>query len=88
MKIERRKALNANIGVIGVGLDTYWDHQANETASFCLTQSSLYFACLANGNSRMYSGDVIKECVEAAGLSVSQEWDGLGNCHTLYRCSK
>ncbi len=25
MKIERRKALNANIGVIGVGLDTYWD---------------------------------------------------------------
>ena len=25
MKIKRRKTLNANIGVIGVGLDTYWD---------------------------------------------------------------
>ena len=25
MKIPRRKSLNANIGVIGVGLDTYWD---------------------------------------------------------------
>jgi L-arabinose isomerase len=25
MKIPRRKPLNANIGVIGVGLDTYWD---------------------------------------------------------------
>lgn len=25
MTIKRRKALNANVGVIGVGLDTYWD---------------------------------------------------------------
>ena len=25
MKIPRRKPLNANVGVIGVGLDTYWD---------------------------------------------------------------
>jgi L-arabinose isomerase len=25
MKIDRRKSLNANIGVMGVGLDTYWD---------------------------------------------------------------
>ena len=24
MKIERRKKLNANVGVISVGLDTYW----------------------------------------------------------------
>jgi L-arabinose isomerase len=25
MKIPRRKPLHANVGVVGVGLDTYWD---------------------------------------------------------------
>ena len=41
MKIERRKALNANVGILSVGLDTYWkqfdgllDEMNRKTAAF------------------------------------------------------
>src|SRR5262249_56270071 len=35
-------------------LELFWDRQPNETAAFCLQQTSLYFSCIANGNSQMY----------------------------------
>lgn len=40
-------------------METFWDRQKYETASFCLAQTSVYFTALANGNSKMYhSGDM------------------------------
>ncbi|MDR2690741.1 MAG: methyltransferase domain-containing protein [Dysgonamonadaceae bacterium] len=67
-------------------METFWDRQAFEDAAFCLTQISLYFTALANGNSKMYhSGDMIR-CVNGAGLQIEQMHDGLGKGHSLLIC--
>ena len=71
-------------------LEAYWDRQQHETGAYCLTQISVYFTAMANGNSKMYySGDMIR-CVERAGLEVSAIYDNLGsgNSHTLFQVKK
>lgn len=67
-------------------LDTYWDRQESEISTFCLQATSLYFTALANGNSRMYRGRDVADCVARAGLVVEQEVDRLAEFHTLFRC--
>jgi ubiquinone/menaquinone biosynthesis C-methylase UbiE len=67
-------------------LDTYWDRQQNPAGTYCLHASSLYFTCMANGTSRMYHSRDMRKCVEAAGLRVEEDIDGLGISHTLFRC--
>jgi hypothetical protein len=67
-------------------LETYIDRQHYPAAEFCLHATSLYFTCMANGNSRMYAADVMKQFVAAAGLTLVEETDGLGVSHTLFRC--
>ena len=67
-------------------METLWDRQRFETASYCLSQISLYFTALANGNSKMYySGDMIR-CVENAGLKIETIHDGLGLGHSILVC--
>ena len=67
-------------------LELFWDRQPNATAAFCLQQTSLYFTAIANGNSQMYhSGDVLK-CLAAAGLTVVEERDQVGQFHTWLKC--
>jgi hypothetical protein len=69
-------------------METFWDRQRFETAAYCLTQISLYFTALANGNSKMYhSADMIR-CVETAGLKVEKIHDGLGKGHSVLVCKK
>ncbi|MDR1780324.1 MAG: methyltransferase domain-containing protein [Tannerella sp.] len=69
-------------------METFWDRQRFESAAYCLTQISLYFTALANGNSKMYhSADMIR-CVETAGLHVEKIHDGLGAGHTILVCRK
>lgn len=67
-------------------LETYWDRQKHEAAAFCLQQTSLYFTCMANGNSQMYHSDDMKECLSEAGLQLIAETDDLGISHTLFEC--
>jgi ubiquinone/menaquinone biosynthesis C-methylase UbiE len=69
-------------------LETYWDRQKFENAAFCLQQTSLYFTCMANGNSQMYHSDVMHECIAKAGLKIIEEIDNLGISHTLTQCVK
>lgn len=69
-------------------LETYWDRQQHEAAAFSLHNTSLYFACMANGNSKMYHSDEMKECVAAAGLNVVRDVDGIGVGHTLWECKR
>lgn len=69
-------------------LETYWDRQKYEAAAFCLQQTSLYFTCMANGNSQMYHSDDMKACLNAAGLKIVEETDHLGISHTLFKCIK
>lgn len=67
-------------------METLWDRQKFETASYCLTQISVYFTALANGNSKMYhSADFIR-CIEAAGLEVEKIYDNLGQGHSILQC--
>ena len=68
--------------------EPFWDRQRFETSSYCLTQISLYFTAMANGNSKMYYSHDMIRCVETAGLSVEAMHDGLGTGHCLMVCKK
>ena len=67
-------------------METFWDRQRFETAAYALTQISLYFTALANGNSKMYHSDDLFRCIEAAGLVVEEIKDGVGKGHSIVRC--
>lgn len=69
-------------------METFWNRQQFEAAAYCLTQISLYFTALANGNSKMYHSDDMIRCVEAAGLTVQEIHDGLGKGHAIMVCKK
>lgn len=69
-------------------LELFWDRQPNATAAFCLQQTSLYFTCIANGNSQMYhSGDLLR-CLTASGLKLVEERDQIGQFHTWLKCHR
>ena len=69
-------------------LELFWDRQPNATAAFCLQQTSLYFTCLANGNSQMYHSSDLLRCVAESGLKVVETRDQVGQYHTLLKCRK
>jgi hypothetical protein len=67
-------------------METFWDRQRFETASYCLAQISLYFTAIANGNSKMYYSADMEKCVNNAGLSLESIHDGLGLGHSIMVC--
>jgi len=69
-------------------LETFWDKQKYEAATYSLNFTSLYFTALANGKSRMYHSEEMKEAIQKAGLKVIEEKNDLGVSHTLLTCSK
>lgn len=69
-------------------LETCWDRQQHESAAFSLINTSLYFTAIASGNSKMYHSKDLVECCEAAGLQLTNIFDNLGICHTLFECKK
>jgi SAM-dependent methyltransferase len=68
-------------------LELFWDRQRFEAAAFSLQQTSLYFTCVANGNSQMYESKVFLALLPRAGLDVMQVTDGIGGYHTLLECT-
>jgi hypothetical protein len=69
-------------------LETYWDRQKYEASSYCLQQTSLYFTCIANGNSQMFHSRDMIECLDKANLYLDEDIDGIGVSHTLFKCKK
>jgi hypothetical protein len=69
-------------------METFWDRQRFETAAYALTQISLYFTALANGNSKMYHSEDMLRCIESAGLRVEEIKDGIGKGHSIVVCRK
>lgn len=67
-------------------LELFWDRQRFEAAAFSLQQTSLYFACVANGNSQMYDSSIFLGLVRRAGLRIDSIVDSVGGYHTLLRC--
>ncbi|MCL2012850.1 MAG: SAM-dependent methyltransferase [Cystobacterineae bacterium] len=60
-------------------LEPLWDKQCFEAAAFSLQATSLYFTCMANGRSKMYRYEELKQAIEAGGLSLTEEWHNLGS---------
>jgi ubiquinone/menaquinone biosynthesis C-methylase UbiE len=68
-------------------LELFWDRQRFEAAALSLQQTSLYFTCVANGNSQMYDSKVFMALLPRAGLAVTQVTDAVGGYHTLLECA-
>lgn len=64
-------------------METLWDRQKYEPAAFCLTQISLYFTAMANGNSKMFHSDDLIRLIHQAGLEVETIHDYLGQGHSI-----
>ena len=70
-------------------LEPIWDKQRFEAASYSLQATSLYFTCIANGNSKMYRFDELKQAVENGGFVLREAHHNLGiNSYTLFRFQK
>lgn len=68
-------------------METLWDRQKYEPAAMALTMTSLYFAAIANGNSKMYHTEDLCACIQKAGMEVERICDGLGHGHSLLVCT-
>ena len=79
-----KSALNEN-GYLYI-LETYWDKQKYKASTYSLHATSLYFTCMANGNSQMYHHKDMLKLIDRAGLKIEKEYDSIGVSHTLYKC--
>ena len=87
VSILRRAACAMDAKNVLYILELFWDRQPNETAAFCLQQTSLYFTCIANGNSQMYHSADLLKCLNESGFRVLEERDHVGQYHTLLKCA-
>jgi hypothetical protein len=69
-------------------MEPFVDRQRYEAGRFCLNMTSLYFSCLANGNSRMYRAAEFHELLEEAGLVVEEEMNNIRLSQTLFKCRR
>jgi len=84
-KIRRAVDTEADIYV----LEPLWDMQRFEAAAYSLQASSLYFTCMANGNSKMYRFCELTAAVEKAGFELKTAHHNLGsNSYSLLRFRK
>lgn len=71
---------NTNVWV----LEPLWDQQKFEASSFALQGTSLYFTCIANGNSKMYRFQELVDAIEEAGFKLDVAHHNLGsNAYSL-----
>ncbi len=67
--------------------EPFIDCQTFDAAAYSLAQGSLYFTCMANGNSKFYTAVEMEECVKEAGLQVRRSWHSLGKYqYSLMQC--
>ena len=70
-------------------LEPFTDMQKYEGARYSLCHTSLYFTCMANGVSKMYSFKEMKELIEKSELYISDCITGIGSYdYTLLECRK
>ncbi len=71
---------NTNVWV----LEPLWDCQKFEASSYALQGTSLYFTCIANGNSKMYRFQELVDAIEEAGFKLDCAHHNLGsNAYSL-----
>ena len=69
-------------------LEPFIDNQQFKGAAHALTHISLYFTCMANGNSKMYSEKDMTEFVDKANLKVVNKYTIGIHDYTLLECMK
>ncbi|MGL1886408.1 MAG: methyltransferase [Reichenbachiella sp.] len=70
-------------------MEPFIDNQPFPAAAYSLVATSLYFTCIANGNSKMYKCEVFRELIDAAGLKIVEEYPLVGDSyHTILKCKK
>jgi len=70
-------------------LEPFFDNQAFPAAHYSLVATSLYFTIMANGNSKMYSIEVMKNLVREAGFDVVNTYPLIGDSyHSVLECRK
>ena len=70
-------------------LEPFTDNQNYEAAKLSLTHISLYFTCIANGISKMYTQKEMLEIIDSVNLRVSNIYNNIGSYdYTLLECQK
>ena len=70
-------------------LEPYTDRQKFEAAEYSLCHASLYFTCMANGVSKFYTFEEMKNIIESAGLYITNCINDIGSFnYTLLECRK
>lgn len=65
-------------------LEPLWDKQKFEASSYSLQATSLYFTCIANGNSKMYRYEELVNAIGEAGFELKTAHHNLGsNAYSL-----
>lgn len=82
--IKVRKAMKPGARI--VIMELFWDCQPHPAGAFSLNASSLYFTCMANGNSRFYRLSEFEKLLKLAGLVIERIDHNQGIGHTLMVC--
>ena len=69
-------------------MEPFWDRQNNETAAFCVINTSPYFTAMANGYSKMFKYTDFEKLLKKANLKVVECVDNIGLCQTIIICEK
>ena len=70
-------------------MEPLWDMQKFSGESYALTATSLYFTCVANGNSKMYRSAELISAIERAGFELKTAHHNLGtNFYSILRFRK
>ena len=74
-KVFAAASENTNVYV----LEPLWDKQHFEASSYSLMGTSLYFTCMANGNSKMYRYGELVDAICTAGFELKTAHHNLGS---------
>ena len=70
-------------------LEPFIDKQQFKGAAYALSHISLYFTCMANGNSKMYNESDMLEIIKNSNLQVIKSYQNIGKYdYTLLECQK
>lgn len=87
ISILKRIKASAETGTLIYILEPFTDNQIFDGARLSLVHTSLYFTCMANGNSKMYTQKEMLEMVDKAGLKISNIFPAVGiHDYTLLEC--
>lgn len=67
-------------------MEPFWDKQNNETAAYCVINTSPYFTAMANGYSKMFKYTDFVKLLEEAEFEIIETIDNIGLCQTIIRC--